>query len=295
MDGDRLGDSLTTIEDIILDHDKRGVTHLRPFLESNFCDDAARLIMGTSGSAIIVTGFYIMTAEKPETDGPPGALAIGRAIQALGRSVAYVTDRVTLPLMQGLVGEEAEVVDFPITDDETSKRFAADLLGRLNPGVAIAIERCSLTQDGAYLNMHGRDISAFTARVDHLFTQHAATVGIGDGGNEIGMGNLAQQIPGVETLPDNPAATRVSKLVICSVSNWGGYGLAASLSRLAGRNLLPSIDEESALLRRTVDLGAVDGFTAESRYYVDGFSLEENGELLARLHQLLAEEGVPPS
>ena len=73
------------------------------------------------------------------------------------------------------------------------------------------------------------------------------------------MGNLAQQIPDVETLPDNPAATKASKLVICSVSNWGGYGLAASLSRLAGRNLLPSVEEETALLRRTVDLGAARG------------------------------------
>ena len=159
----------------------------------------------------------------------------------------------------------------------------------------ISIERCSLTADGAYLNMRGRDISAFNARVDHLFTDHPATVGIGDGGNEIGMGNLAKEIPDVETLPDNPAATRVTKLVISSVSNWGGYGLAASLSRLAGRNLLPSVEQESDLLRRTVDLGSVDGFSAEARYYVDGFSLEENGELLARLHQLLADEGVTAS
>ena len=140
--------------------------------------------------------------------------------------------------------------------------------------------------------MRGRDISQWNARVDHLFTDHPATVGIGDGGNEIGMGNLIKEIPGVETLPDNPAATTASKLIICSVSNWGGYGLAASLSKLAGRNLLPTLEQEADLLRRTVDLGSVDGFSAEARYYVDGFSLEENGELLGRLHRLLAEEGI---
>ncbi len=283
---------MTTVEDIILDHDKRGVTHLRPYLQADFCDDAARLIAGTSGPALIVTGFYIMGAELPETDGPPGALAIGRAIQAMGRSVVYVTDKVTYSVMKGLVGDEAEVVDFPITDDQASKEYASQLLGRINPGVVIAIERCSLTADGAYLNMRGRDISQWNARVDHLFTDHPATVGIGDGGNEIGMGNLIKEIPGVETLPDNPAATRTSKLIITSVSNWGGYGLAASLSKLAGRNLLPSLEQEAEVLRQTIDLGSVDGFSAEPRYEVDGFTSDENGALLGRLHQLLADEGI---
>ena len=283
---------MDTVEDIILDHDKRGVAHLRPFLQADFCDDAARLIAGTSGPAMIVTGFYIMGAQLPETDGPPGALAIGRALQAMGREVVYVTDRVTHSVMQGLAGDEVEVVDFPITDDQASKEYAKQLLARVNPGVIIAIERCSLTADGAYLNMRGRDISEWNARVDHLFTDHPATVGIGDGGNEIGMGNLIKEIPGVETLPDNPAATKTSKLVITSVSNWGGYGLAASLSKLAGLNLLPSVEDEAELLKRTVDLGSVDGFSSEPRYEVDGFTSEENGVLLGRLHQLLANEGI---
>ena len=283
---------MTTIEDIILDHDGRGMTHLRPFMRADFCDDAARLIAGTSGPAMIVTGFYIMGAQLPETDGPPGALAIGRALQAMGREVVYVTDKVTHAVMQGLAGDEAEVVDFPITDDQASKEYASQLLARINPGVVIAIERCSLTADGAYLNMRGRDISEWNARVDHLFSDHPATVGIGDGGNEIGMGNLIAEIPDVETLPDNPAATKVSKLILASVSNWGGYGLAASLSKLAGRNLLPTLEQEADMLRRTVDLGSVDGFSAEPRYEVDGFTSEENGVLLGRLHQLLAEEGI---
>jgi hypothetical protein len=286
---------MTTIEDIILDHDGRGMTHLRPFMQADFCDDAARLIAGTSGPAMIVTGFYIIGAKLPETDGPPGALAIGRALQAMGREVVYVTDKVTHSVMRGLAGDETEVVDFPIADHEASKDYAAQLLARINPGVIIAIERCSLTADGAYLNMRGLDISEWNAKVDHLFSGHPATVGIGDGGNEIGMGNLINEIPGVDSLPNNPAATKVSKLIITSVSNWGGYGLAASLSKLAGRNLLPSLEQAADLLRRTVDLGSVDGFSTEPRYEVDGFTSEENGELLGRLHQLLAEEGITAS
>ena len=281
-----------TIEDIILEHDNRGMTPLRPHLPPNYCDEAAQLIMGTSGPALITTGFYILAAQKPESDGPPGAIAIGRALQKLGRQVAYVTDRVGADLMQGLVGDEAEVIDFPITDVEASKRFASDLLARFNPGALISIERCSLTSNGTYLNMLGRDISSNTAKVDYLFDQHPASVGIGDGGNEIGMGNLAEYIPQIDKLPDIPAATRVTKLIVTSVSNWGGYGLVAAMSRAAGRNLLPSVDNDRALVCKTIDLGAVDGPTTQSIYAVDGYSLEVNADILSRLHSLLADEGV---
>ena len=41
--------------------------------------------------------------------------------------------------------------------------------------------------------------------------------------------------------------TATSELVISSVSNWGGYGLVAALSRRSGRNLLPSLEYEQDL------------------------------------------------
>ena len=98
------------------------------------------------------------------------------------------------------------------------------------------------------------------------------------------MGNLAEFIPAVDTLPKDPAVTKVDRLIISSVSNWGGYGLVAALSQLAGRNLLPSVENETRLIHRMVDAGAVDGTTGDRKYYVDGFTTEENGALLTRLH-----------
>jgi len=131
------------------------------------------------------------------------------------------------------------------------------------------------------------DITPHTARLDYLFEAGIPSVGIGDGGNEIGMGNLVEFIPLVETLPNDPAVTKVDRLIISSVSNWGGYGLVAALSRFAGRNLLPTIDGETKVIQKSVDMGAVDGTTGERKYYVDGFTTEENGELLARLHAVV--------
>ena len=281
-----------SIEDIILSNDLRGVSHLRPYLPSDFCDQAARFMMSHPGTTLITTGCYISMAGAPETDGPPGALALGRALESLDRQVVYVSDHYTVPILSPFVGENAQVVEFPIADDDDCRQFASELLSRLEPSLLISIERLGLTKDGTYLNMRGVDISAHTARVDHLFLQHPHTIGIGDGGNEIGMGNLADVIPQVDTLPDNPAITGTTHLVISSTSNWGGYGLVAALSRLIGRNLLPDLEEESALIRRMGDLGAVDGVVGASQHSVDAMSLEEHGRALSSLHNLLTEEGI---
>ena len=281
-----------TIEEIILQKDQRGISALRPFLAADYCTQAAQYVLDRPGAALIVTGFYILYGKAVETDGPPGALAIGRALEALGRRVVYVTDRHCLQVMRGLTGPEGEVVDFPITDAAGSEEFAKRLLGDLDPALLISIERSSPSEDGVYRNMRGLDVSEHTAKVDRLFGLHDATVGIGDGGNEVGMGLLADRIPGFPKLPPQPAAVACKQLVIASVSNWGGYGLVAALSRLAGRNLLPSVEEEAGWVKRCVELGAVDGFTGDWKEYVDGFPLDEYGQVLAQLHEVLAGEGI---
>ena len=281
-----------SIEDIILDRDSRGVSKLRGHLPANFCQEAAELILANPGTALIATGFYILASSLPETDGPPGALAIGKALESLGYSVKYVSDLHTAPLLRALTGNEAQVIDFPIADHAESEKYAGELLGELAPSVVISIERCGFTSQKQYLNMRGRDIGQFNAKLDYLFTSHPNTVGIGDGGNEIGMGNLAEFIPGVGTLPDDPCATQVSKLILASVSNWGGYGLVAAISLLKGWNLLPTVEEEQELVKRTVDIGAVDGILTAPVYSVDVFPLEENSVALVRLLELLRHEGV---
>ena len=283
---------MTSIEDVILAQDRRGVAALRPYLPISFCEAAARFLLQHAGTVLIATGFYVQRADAPETDGPPGALALGRELAALGNRVVYVSDTYTAPLLADLAPNGTETVDFPIADDEPSRQVARDLLDRIAPTALIAIERCALTRSGIYLNMRGQDISPHTARLDHLFQQHPRSVGIGDGGNEIGMGNLAPHIPGVATLPDEPAVTRTTHLVIASVANWGAYGVLAALSRLTGRNLLPRPADESACIRRLIALGAVDGVTGAADCTVDSFTLSENTEVLERLNALLEAAGI---
>ncbi|HYE91081.1 MAG TPA: DUF4392 domain-containing protein [Terriglobales bacterium] len=274
-----------TIEDVVLRYDKRGVSALRPHVPPDFCTQAARLVAEHNGTVLITTGFYILKTGTPETDGPPGAIAIGHALQRLGRRVVHVTDRVSESLMNELAAA-AEVVSFPVADAAASAAHARQLLARYTPALLISIERCGRTAAGRYLNMRGLDVSAETAQVDFLFQDAIPSVGIGDGGNEIGMGNVADAVAACGKLVADPCVTRVSKLVIASVSNWGGYGLVAALSRLEGRDLLPTVDEERRLVERTAALGAVDGTTGEADGKVDGFTPDVTAEILTDLRAL---------
>ena len=61
----------------------------------------------------------------------------------------------------------------------------------------------------------------------------------------------------------------VDHLVVAGTSNWGAYGIVAELSRLAGRDLLHSSDEEQAMVVACVQAGAVDGVTRRAEPTVD--------------------------
>ena len=285
---------MTSIEQIILSHDRRGVSALRRYLPVRFCHEAAAFVLQTGSRrrkvAVVTTGFYVHSACAPETDGPPGALAIGRALHMLGFQVIYVTDECTMPLFSADIVGTAEAVDFPIADHDYSRSFALDFLAEVRPSVLIAVERCGLDCNRQYSNMRGEDITPHTAKVDYLFTGRDNTLAVGDGGNEIGMGNLAQYIPAVDSLPRSPALTSVTKLVIASVSNWGAYGLVAALSRLVKQNLLPSVQWEREMITEMVSRGAVDGTSGERQQAVDSFDLDHNAWALTQLQRLLATE-----
>jgi hypothetical protein len=281
-----------SIENIVLSRDHRGVSALRPYLAPDFCERAATFILDRVGTVVIATGFYIPAGSAPETDGPPGAIALGRVLAGLGSRVIYITDAYTAPLLHALAGPGGQVLEFPFADHQESWRHAADLVRTLAPTLTIAVERCGLTDEGVYRNMRGVDVSGYHAKIDYLFRTHEASVGIGDGGNEIGMGNLAAAIPMVMPLPGRPCATTTTRLVISSVSNWGAWGIIAAMSRLRGRNLLPSVRDAHDLTARTVALGAVDGTTGRRTESVDGVPLEENDRVLAEMHTWLDRYGV---
>lgn len=278
-----------TLEDIILCNDRRGMSLLRPYLPARYCQRAGQLLWENQRCVLIVTGFYVDRISAPETDGPPGALAVGRAVSMLGGRVVYVSDRYTAPLLEAFCHDGAQVITFPICDDDASRETASQLLTRVQPSLLLSVERCGVNASGRYLNCRGQDVSAFTARLDALFHTALPSIGIGDGGNEIGMGKLAGVIPTIPGLPVEPAVTATTDLIATSVSNWGAYGLVAALSALAGHDLLPEAAAEEDLLRRLYDAGCYDGTCGEPVCGVDGFTLAENSQVITRLSNWLHE------
>lgn len=256
-------------------------------LPGDFCMRAARLAYACRARVLITTGFYLLSHRRPETDGPPGAIAVGRALHKLGAEITYISDHHTAPLLQIFGSDHARVIEFPITTPQRSEQIAAEMIQSTQPTLLIAIERCGLTASGQYLNYRGLDISAYNARVDALFQPEIPSIGIGDGGNEIGMGQLKGVIPTIPGLPANPAVTATTALITAAVSNWGAYGLVAGLSALAGLDLLPKPREEIDLLQAMFDCGCYDGTKLEPCCSVDGFDSSVNTEILDRLRLLL--------
>ncbi len=231
----------------------------------------------------IVSGFYVPEASAAETDGPPGAKALGNALQSLGVAVDYITDSWCAPAFRAIGMEPLIEPDNYITTT--------------NPSHLVSIERLGRAIDGRYHNMRGTDVTETTAPLDGLFLEARraglTTIGIGDGGNEIGMGRVfAATCANVSHGKQIASLVSTDFCIASGVSNWGAYGLAGALSVLAGRDLLPSPDEAADVVRAVVrDGGAVDGVTLRREATVDGIALSES---IATLESIRAQIAPPP-
>ena len=228
---------------------------------------------------LLITGFVVRPG-LPETDGPPGTAALGRALRRLGKSVTYLADPLTLPLLESALkslGEPGgELINFP--DGEPAPQAAQRLLTDLAPTHLVAVETPGRGADGNYRNARGESITAWTAPLDELFVRRPrriTTVGIGDGGNEIGMGKAYSRLRRL-----GPRARKIASvvsadhLVVAGTANWGAYGVVAHLSLLSRQNLLHTGEEERRLIAACVDAGGVDGVTRRPTPTVDGLPSE---------------------
>jgi hypothetical protein len=158
----------------------------------------------------------------------------------------------------------------------------------------VALERCGPTAGGRNHTMRGRDITGLTAPAHLLFegSRDYVTIGIGDGGNEIGMGKVpfatvCKNIPNGDVVG---CRTATDYLIVAGVSNWGAYALAAGVMALRGKldASLFDADKERALLELLVERGPlVDGVSGQRTATVDGQSFDDYARPLRRIAALL--------
>lgn len=245
---------------------------------------AARALRGAR-RVVIVTGFAVAPG-RAETDGPPGAAVLGRALRRLGARVRYIVDPPTVaPLRAALSAlREPEDVTVYVGGDESARA----VLTLERPTHLVAIERPGRTARGDYLNARGRSVAAWNARLDGLFLVRGVgrpvTIGVGDGGNEIGMGNVRARIAKQGRLAARIASVvRVDHLVVAGTSNWGAYGIVAALARSTRRPLLHTAADEARLVRACARAGAVDGITRRHEPTVDGLPLAAHAAVVELL------------
>jgi hypothetical protein len=265
------------------------------------------------GDAVfIATGWVDQPLVDPghgETDGPPGAVALARALRLICKARpiiltdACLVDGVSqLARAAGFQCVEPEhlhysismnklltlsVLPFPESWDDAQKE-AIRLFDQLKPSACIAIERGGMNEQGIIHNMAGMDTSATQAKLDALFQLAAKrdtlTLGIGDGGNEIGMANIADCIRGSIPFGRECACgcggglvpnTIVNFLLPAAVSNWGAYALASMLAVLSRmKDALPDPAREKRVLEAAAVAGFHDAIYGEVCGSVDGSPLE---------------------
>lgn len=263
--------------------DARGLGACRGLLPGDAYARAASAIADRPpGQAMLLTGFPV--GGVGETDGPPGTMAVGQTLTALGWNVVTAACETTFPVVDALLAELGPVNAVPCT--ERGAQAACEALRReYAPDLVVAIERPGTTANGLRLNMRGEDISGVAAALDPLM-RAPLSVAVGDGGNEIGMGAIAPYLEAKGVIP-GVSVTRAAHLLLAEVSNWGAYGLVAMLDIVTGRDTLPDGATEADWIERLVAAGAVDGVTRANAAMVDGHSLQVNAAMLARLRAIV--------
>eukprot|EP00277_Geminigera_cryophila_P002825 CAMPEP_0179427950 /NCGR_PEP_ID=MMETSP0799-20121207/13755_1 /TAXON_ID=46947 /ORGANISM="Geminigera cryophila, Strain CCMP2564" /LENGTH=256 /DNA_ID=CAMNT_0021203223 /DNA_START=250 /DNA_END=1017 /DNA_ORIENTATION=+ len=203
---------------------------------------AAAKILAAAKSVAILSGYPCCLADPPtETDGPPGALAIARALVALGKRATILTDLVNeAPFRAALAasclvyssgngdkGEDGVVIR--IIAYAGGDIQAQEVADELDLDTLVAIERPGPALDGKYYTMSARDMtqSVAIARLEQLLVAKnrngvsLASIGIGDGGNEVGMGKVQNGVRQHITHGELIASTAATDhLIVCGVSNW---------------------------------------------------------------------------
>ncbi|MBM80682.1 MAG: hypothetical protein CMJ78_08825 [Planctomycetaceae bacterium] len=317
---------------------KRGLIATEPVfgpLCSGHLAGAAQSLASDGKRAVIVTGFFIPKANPPaaETDGPPGACLLALALSAAEIETQVLTDSQCAPAVQSAAEASGLPQESIVTvPDKLDLEWCRNFLQPTTSPIShlISVERVGpshtwesfLNQDrdgeppadrfeelvrepdrDHCHNMRGVVIDEFTAPLHLLFDAAAehgiSTIGVGDGGNEIGMGAVAweelqRRLPG-ESAGRVPCRVATDWNIVAGTSNWGAYALSAATLLASGKpNELANWDEQhqqSVIESMVSDRSAVDGVTAEATATVDGIPFLRYIEVWTAIRELVLSDG----
>jgi len=311
---------------VTLDVRARGVIYnlydaARKLVDSPLTLTAARRIVETvknGDTVIITTGFRVLPQKVQETDGPLGAAALAKSlIKAFNANPIVVIEEPSREIMASTlralginpVMNEADfkkgensvlILDFPF-ELENAIEAAKRIVEKYKPSLVFATEKAGRNVKGEYHTMRGVNISSFHAKIEPLIEEARSrgilTIGVGDGGNEVGMGNIREAIEKFVPYAKEcqcpckggiAAESKVDLLVVASISNWGVYGIEACIAALTeNMEALHTAEEEEKMLRNSIKAGAVDGVTSKPELSVDSAPLKVHTSIIRILEGLI--------
>ena len=168
------------------------------------------------------------------------------------------------------------------------------------PAAVISIEAPGANDVGVYHNAGGLDVSALEAKSLALWEKLRAlgvpSVAIGDLGNEIGMGKIADHIRSFVPFTAHGecscgckggilAASTTDSIITATCSDWGCYGLMAALAYLLRNiDILHTEEMEAEVMRTAARSGMID-MTGSLLPGIDGFNLKMNVSILSLMRQ----------
>ncbi|MEA1870776.1 MAG: DUF4392 domain-containing protein [Candidatus Bipolaricaulota bacterium] len=259
----------------------------------------------------IATGWPDRIAVDPtiaETDGPSGAAILARTLhRAFGVVPILLTEEQLVPSLREVVTSAgfkvlpvesalrgyhskgsihaATVLPFPISLPE-AQREAKRLFELYSPGAVIVIEKGGMNESGAIYSCRGEETTETIAKADRLVIEARErgifTLGIGDGGNEVGMGLIHDEaeeilVQGIgRSVPGGFApSVPTDALVVAAVSNWGAYGAAACVAvLLRDQGIFHDENVERCVLEGCARAGFIDGVTGYVEGSVDGIPMD---------------------
>jgi hypothetical protein len=183
----------------------------------------------------------------------------------------------------------------PFTKDAVQASAEAEhLFDEIHPQAAISIERPGRNEKGQYHMANGRSISDFVAKLDDLFElvgqTGGLTIGIGDLGNELGMGALKDATRNTIFYGQKcqcgcgggiGAAFPAEATVFGAISEDAAYAFLASLAFLSEQpELLQSSAMELRVLEACCTGGAIDGPSGMGLPWIDYLDVQNH------LHQI---------
>lgn len=272
--------------------------------------------IGNGGAAILTTGFTVPPWLRAETDGPVGVATLSRALNILGVIPIVITEEALVENTSRL----CEVAGFKVCDLEKARKLprrivvesfpyevekaeieAEKVLNKIKPSLIIAIEKASANEKGEYHSGIGVNITPMTAKVDFLIREARKrgipTIGIGDSGNEIGMGCIKEAVKKYSPTgakckcpcgAGTHGATETDVLIIAGVSNWGAYGIEACLAHtLQKPDLLHGCKMEELLLEEAGRIGFIDPASGFGEPWVDHIPKKLHSHLVGMLEYLV--------